>query len=856
MLKRIFLILILPIFIYAQWTDPRPRSVQLWHMAEGVIDSLTVSAFYADTLEAKETTLSEDIGGLIRLNGFTSSSNYGAGLFLITNTSYTPDGANVIGLSSGSNQLVRLTDPIVEDTLKLKNLPPLWQTINLKQLSSSNTNGGGMFVYADSTYPEGAIAFGVATSGSQLLRDGVKEGRIQASWAGGDFHKLADAFKSAAFVRKPTLYLDDTLTVTTADTLRANIVNVGGLIKGTGSVRLDTVFISSPGKQVFSRETVVSGFASNQYNEVAWFTPYDNDSTLSDSSAFANAVRISYDVTRDRGKELKFADGKYLRIHEVDLPTVTGVNSPKIKFSSGSTINGFVTYDGAGGTGSHLIKLGGLSFGAITDLYIVGIPIGSVPADTAESLILSNYVIDMNFEIRNVVLVHAKKYGLYHKGGNGGVGNSSIVNAYFRKFRADAIGEAIFYFDFGTNQTQENRQLVISDFTFDNILKSGKNAIVGINNPQGIDLKLENARIEYNTDSEDSTGVVFIEGHESGDVIRVTFDHISGYTSVDTQVDYLVSTDAASLGGVDFTMVDCDLRHARSMIGYNRGSGLIEVGGIPFNGKSGTVKLGGNTQQVVALNIGDRKILYKDRNGLAAIQSEVKYGDIIYLTDNFTLPAQGATRYVAWPWVGNARSLAGTIATVTADSGDVSFTATTNNTIVRVGTNIKIPGAHWNGGDLYTRVTAIDLANRVYTIVDTVRTDVSGVSATNVAPEYRDYPYAKASAAPTTEHWLLGEIVLNSAPVSGGKLGWICVNQGEAHTASTGTISNGSAAVTSVTNVSTWAIGDAIEGYGIPASTIIRNISGTTITMSQNATADSSGNALYDAQFKTYGAID
>lgn len=179
-LKRIFLILILPIFTYAQWTDPRPRSVQLWHMAEGVIDSLTVSAFYADTLEAKETTLSEDIGGLIRLNGFTSSSNYGAGLFLITNTSYTPDGANVIDLNSGSNQLVRLTDPIVSDTSVIKTLPPIYETVNLKQLSSSNTNGGGMFVYSDSVWDEsyGIAAIGSYVDGKQWVRDDWKNLRV------------------------------------------------------------------------------------------------------------------------------------------------------------------------------------------------------------------------------------------------------------------------------------------------------------------------------------------------------------------------------------------------------------------------------------------------------------------------------------------------------------------------------------------------------------------------------------------------------------------------------------------------------------------------------------------------------
>lgn len=40
MFKKILFILILPFFLYAQWTDPRPKSIQLWHLNTSFFDSL------------------------------------------------------------------------------------------------------------------------------------------------------------------------------------------------------------------------------------------------------------------------------------------------------------------------------------------------------------------------------------------------------------------------------------------------------------------------------------------------------------------------------------------------------------------------------------------------------------------------------------------------------------------------------------------------------------------------------------------------------------------------------------------------------------------------------------------------
>jgi hypothetical protein len=61
---------------------------------------------------------------------------------------------------------------------------------------------------------------------------------------------------------------------------------------------------------------------------------------------------------------------------------------------------------------------------------------------------------------------------------------------------------------------------------------------------------------------------------------------------------------------------------------------------------------------------------------------------------------------------------------------------------------------------------------------------------------------------------------------------------------STGTTTNASPTVTSVTNISNFVVGGTIAGTGIPAGTTVSNISGTTITLSANATATASGVAL------------
>jgi hypothetical protein len=56
----------------------------------------------------------------------------------------------------------------------------------------------------------------------------------------------------------------------------------------------------------------------------------------------------------------------------------------------------------------------------------------------------------------------------------------------------------------------------------------------------------------------------------------------------------------------------------------------------------------------------------------------------------------------------------------------------------------------------------------------------------------------------------------------------------------------------SVTNITNWAIGDWIQGAGIPNYTRITNISGTTITLSKAATATATGVSIYNCGLTAY----
>lgn len=94
---------------------------------------------------------------------------------------------------SYNNQFIDILDlsrdslHIVEDTTSLKVYPGKGEVL-LRQLSSSNTNGGGMFVYADSAYLEGALAFDSPVAGKQWVRVEIHKGSkvYYPAWMGAD----------------------------------------------------------------------------------------------------------------------------------------------------------------------------------------------------------------------------------------------------------------------------------------------------------------------------------------------------------------------------------------------------------------------------------------------------------------------------------------------------------------------------------------------------------------------------------------------------------------------------------------------------------------------------------------------
>jgi hypothetical protein len=73
---------------------------------------------------------------------------------------------------------------------------------------------------------------------------------------------------------------------------------------------------------------------------------------------------------------------------------------------------------------------------------------------------------------------------------------------------------------------------------------------------------------------------------------------------------------------------------------------------------------------------------------------------------------------------------------------------------------------------------------------------------------------------------------------------------------SIGDTTSGSNSITNVTNPATWGVGKYIRGAGIPVGTYITAKSGTTLTISRNATATATGVNLYDALLTLEGGQD
>ena len=113
-----------------------------------------------------------------------------------------------------------------------------------------------------------------------------------------------------------------------------------------------------------------------------------------------------------------------------------------------------------------------------------------------------------------------------------------------------------------------------------------------------------------------------------------------------------------------------------------------------------------------------------------------------------------------------------------------------------------------------------------------------------------------ATAAPTFGAWEAGDVVWNKSAAAGGYAGWVCTTAGKAHPACTGDTTASSTTIANVNPTTAFANGDAIRGAGIPTGTTVVSGGGTaTLVISQAATATATGVSLYDAVFKTFGAI-
>lgn len=164
-----------------------------------------------------------------------------------------------------------------------------------------------------------------------------------------------------------------------------------------------------------------------------------------------------------------------------------------------------------------------------------------------------------------------------------------------------------------------------------------------------------------------------------------------------------------------------------------------------------------------------------------------------------------------------------------------------------------------NSIDLQTNEKLTYRANPLYSsFVQKSNAAFSGVQSVKPGDVGSNY-YYNAYSGTDFGLFAVGDAIFNSAPTLGGYAGWICTYAGYAHVYLTGTLTSGSNQITGVSGgLFDWAIGAKIctntDALGVPAGTTITNISGTTITISTNATASGSV-SLYGARFNSFGLI-
>ena len=146
----------------------------------------------ADT--ASLATIRGGDGQVMYLRQYSSTDTSGGGWFIVR-TSSESTGTNYFSHPDPAKQWVRrdtdaLEQGFVSDTTALKLLSlGEGKTAYLKQLSSTNTSGGGWFVAADSVYDEqyGGVSFPHPTAGLQWIRIEYEQGLVSnVLWYGAD----------------------------------------------------------------------------------------------------------------------------------------------------------------------------------------------------------------------------------------------------------------------------------------------------------------------------------------------------------------------------------------------------------------------------------------------------------------------------------------------------------------------------------------------------------------------------------------------------------------------------------------------------------------------------------------------
>lgn len=132
-MKKLILFLLLSTLAYSQPGNLWPKSVQWWHLSDDARDSLWAK-FFSDTVNAK---IGDSLDALSGYNGVVYSG---------------------AGRSFGQK--------IIKDTLALKQYASdsTSVVVNLKQLSSTNALGGGLFVLLDSAATRTAYGAGIVGS--------------------------------------------------------------------------------------------------------------------------------------------------------------------------------------------------------------------------------------------------------------------------------------------------------------------------------------------------------------------------------------------------------------------------------------------------------------------------------------------------------------------------------------------------------------------------------------------------------------------------------------------------------------------------------------------------------------------